>query len=854
MAGGLAPVTLQQVLSLDRFETKELYRGGTIRIGTPESRDHWKPLETVEITLSRPDVASQVRIWDAAGRNYRTLNTDEADQPSSGTGPGLRFRAGGTLGCHKVTLHDRRGELVDWAAFPVDCGTEISDEGGEFSDFMDVLYETLTSGSFGSGRTVRYNHKYYTYYSSWFQDHVFVAEGMKYFREDLKTGIDLYADGQREDGLIWDNYKHPYPELQSYWEYRFDYGGFTYRPEDPRSSAIFVRIPVENIGEHTFLEGLYYAWKATGDDRWMESRLDHALKAVRFATSSPWYWSEEHRLLKRPFSIDRWDFQSDLDARITGKDFMGADLDRTRYGVMFGDNICMANGCGWLAEMLEHSGRREEAEEMRQLGRGLWERINELSWNGDHYVHWVPVENQQELDFGVDTESQVTLSNAMALIRGIDHRKAVQIIDTYRGIREKMPRSSPGEWYMCYPPFEKGWHVKKWEYMNGGVSPILAGDLALGAFIHGRERYGVDILKRLHALAQRNGHRLEGCYKGKIPAPPPERNFTLIDLTGRVNADLVADHPLGGLRFGSPEADLRNLPTGRREFEQVPFEVIDPDSNSRKACLIISGGSEEIGIEAHAKSLYLLHVTDGSGIAGIFRIHYSDGTIHSRYIRDKQEIGHLWYPDIEPARRGIPPLVVAWRGPAARVKEVGIYAFGMDNPHPGKMIDRLEFFNPSSSGWAILGITLSDASHYFTPPIESTIPDHWASAHVIKALIEGLAGIQNTGVAFSRTRLTPRWEAAGTRKVSATAKYVPSGGYSAYRYSKTGDDRYELIFTGSAQETEVECWIPDGKEAGRILLDGSETEFTIRQIGDSRYAVFRAEGPGVHRVDFSLTY
>jgi hypothetical protein len=37
-------------------------------------------------------------------------------------------------------------------------------------------------------------------------------------------------------------------------------------------------------------------------------------------------------------------------------------------------------------------------------------------------------------------------------------------------------------------------------YVNGGIMPLVGGELALAAFQHGFEAYGVDILKRYHAL------------------------------------------------------------------------------------------------------------------------------------------------------------------------------------------------------------------------------------------------------------------------------------------------------------------------------------------------------------------
>ena len=818
----------------------DLYEGANIRIKKPEKSSYFQPLEAVSVELG--SAAHQLTVADGQGRIYF-----RKEKP----GQSVQFKAAGALGYHRLTLTDKKGRLLDSASFPLHCETALQDEGGTFAELFDVLYHTMYRSNYSSGKMVRYNQKYYRYYSSWFQDHVYVAEGLKYFEPDLKTGIDLYADGQREDGLIWDNYKHPYPEKQSFWEYRFDYGGFTYRPEDPLSTAVFVRIPVENIGEHTFLEGLYFAWKATGDTEWMKTRLDNALKAVRFATSSPWYWNEEKKLLKRPFSIDRWDFQSDFDAKITEKDFMGADLGKTRYGIMFGDNICMANGCQWLAEMLDAAERPQDATEMRTLSQNLWQRINELSWNGDFYRHWVPVENQQELDFGVDTSRQVTLSNAMALLRGLEHEKAVKVIQTYQRIRKEMPESSPGEWYLCYPPFEKGWHIGKWEYMNGGVSPILAGDLALGAFEHGYESYGADILQRLLALAKRSPDRLlDGCYKGKLPKAP-QRNFMEIDLAAYATHGLSGEGKQGQAWPGGETADFRNLPTGKQQFAEIPFHIVPPGENDGKSCAVISSRHQErlsIPIQQTAKSIYLLHTSTASAVAGTFIIRYADGSSHHRYIQKGKEIGHYWYPVMEVSQKGIPSTLVAWRGPSKVVQDVGTYLFGMDNPHPEKTIQSLEFYNPMASDWILMGLTLSDAPHYLPPPIGSTIPYHWAAAHVFKALMEGMAGAVSTGKAFEKATLKPRWETAGISKAEVTARYVPSNSYLHYQYQKNADGSLEVEFSTNGETTEVELLIPEGKSPQKMLLNGAEVPFSIKTVEGSRYACTTVQGLGAQEI------
>lgn len=849
LAGTMAGLGVSQLFAESAMEETELYNAKSIKIPPPQNRKYYLPLEEVFFEVTDLPSRYTMKIRDGQGGIYQTLHSGEKPQ----------FRVGGTLGYQTIAIYNHKNQLQDWVVFPVDCQTNLTEDTERFSELFNMLYDTLTRSGYGNGKTVRYNNRYYTYYSSWFQDHVFAAEGLKYFRPEVKTGIDLYADGQRKDGLIWDNYKHPYPDIQSFWEQRFDYGGFVYRPEDPRSTAIFVRVPVENMGEHTFIEGLYYAWKATGDTPWMQTKLDNALKAVEFATSSPYYWSEDLQLLKRPYTIDRWDFQSDYDVQITGSgsDYMAVNIDKTHFGIMFGDNTCMANACHLLSEMLETAGRTSEAQQMREKGDGIWKRLHDLSWRGTHYLHWYPLNKNRDFDFGVDQKEQVTLSNAMALIRGLDHDKSTAIIQTYQRIKDEMPSSSPGEWYMCYPPFERGWTAAMWEYMNGGVSPILAGDLALGAFENGFEDYGVDILERLRLLGLRSGFFLEGCYKGALPEEP-QRNFTTISLKPFANTDLkagesnaITDWPGGAI------ADFRNLPVGKNKFRGIEFEVIDPSTNQRKSCLVVNNAREnqgmvEVPLNQQTQSIYLLHVSDAPTMAGVFIIEYEDGTRYNKIIRKGQEIGHFWYPTLPIDKKGIPSTQIAWKGPSVKVKEVGNYVFGMNNPHPDKPIKSLHFHNPEKTNWAIFGISLSDAEHFLEPSIFSTIPAHWGAAHVFKAMTEGMTGIKNTGLAFDKVLLSPKWELAGVKEASATAKYECSGGYLSYRYRKSAPNEFYISFTGNANETTVEFLLPKQKEVTALTVNEKPMNHSMKKVRESNYVVFKTDHPGVYDVKITL--
>ena len=169
-------------------------------------------------------------------------------------------------------------------------------------------------------------------------------------------------------------------------------------------------------------------------------------------------------------------------------------------------------------------------------------------------------------------------------------------------------------------------------------------------------------------------------------------------------------------------------------------------------------------------------------------MHYADGSSYSEYIEGGKNVASWWEPHDSKYNRDGPrindTLRLAWHGSSRGLVEVGVYAVGFNNPHPDRKIASLAFeAGVGNSKWMVLATTLSDAPVFFAPydDLSTGIPDGWSAA-VIYALIEGLAGVKDDGVAFSRARLAPRWEAAGVRKTEATVKY-PASDHLAYLYS-----------------------------------------------------------------------
>jgi hypothetical protein len=56
-------------------------------------------------------------------------------------------------------------------------------------------------------------------------------------------------------------------------------------------------------------QGVYEAWQATGDDGWMRGHLEPMRRAVTYSLQHPLRWDAERGLIRRPFTIDTWDFE-----------------------------------------------------------------------------------------------------------------------------------------------------------------------------------------------------------------------------------------------------------------------------------------------------------------------------------------------------------------------------------------------------------------------------------------------------------------------------------------------------------------------------------------------------------------
>ena len=191
-------------------------------------RKRFLPLERVTV---RGADGGTVSVRDGGGREYVRV----------AAGRRVAFEAGGSLGTHLVALEDASGRVVETATFEVDCQTGIDDKGGRFARLLSMLHRTMLD--YRGPRCSVYRGRVYRYFVCWVRDHVHALKGMKYFAPDLKSGMELWRDTKRADGMIHDN-TYPRPAGPTEWDIILTRDNFILPVDDEKIE--FRRIPVEN--------------------------------------------------------------------------------------------------------------------------------------------------------------------------------------------------------------------------------------------------------------------------------------------------------------------------------------------------------------------------------------------------------------------------------------------------------------------------------------------------------------------------------------------------------------------------------------------------------------------------------
>ena len=338
---------------------------------------------------------------------------------------------------------------------------------------------------------------------NWIRDHVHVMKAMRHWEYDLGSFLNFIIETQREDGQFYELIKQV---DDAHWSF-VNEDCYVMYPEDNLS---LVRLELEADIEYLVVEGAVYLYKTTGDNEWLSRVLPALEKGIDYITSDEKRWDRERGLVKRPFTIDTWDFTPLPDTGTNRR-----IEPHTPMSIMHGDNSGVYQAMKQLAWLNRRLGNEKRAEEWLERAAKLRESIFRHLWNGRFFIHQLHL-NHDGLD---DREAErLSLSNPYDINRGLTNQdESRSIISEYMQRRERTELFA--EWFTIDPPYEKFYHYDAGRYVNGAVSPFTAGELAKAAFDNGYEEYGWDIISRFMKLVERDGDSYFLYYPDSTPQP-----------------------------------------------------------------------------------------------------------------------------------------------------------------------------------------------------------------------------------------------------------------------------------------------------------------------------------------------
>ena len=368
---------------------------------------------------------------------------------------------------------------------------------------LGEFLHTLRSNIYADRALVLIDGKVLMCNKNWIRDHVHVMKGMKYFEYDLASFLNFIIDTQREDGQF-------YELIKQYDDYHWKMVNEDCRIMYPDDNLTLVRLELEADIEYLVVEGAMYLYQITGDNNWLRSVLPKLEKGINYITSDAKRWDKKHGLVKRPFTIDTWDFtyleRSRDDRRIHDDEPMS---------IMHGDNSGVYQAMKQLAWFNNRLGNSDKAKQWENRAEMLRENIMKYLWNGSFFIHQLHLNHD-----GIDNleNERLSLSNPYDINRGLTSvEESRNIIKEY--MKRKKTTNMFAEWFSIDPPYKDFKSYKEGQYVNGAISPFTAGELAKAAFNNGYEEYGWDIVSRFIKLVERDNNIFFLYYPDSRPQP-----------------------------------------------------------------------------------------------------------------------------------------------------------------------------------------------------------------------------------------------------------------------------------------------------------------------------------------------
>ncbi len=447
-----------------------------------------QPLRPVEVVVSLPGYEGSATLVVYDARREPVGNWEFTVVAGGAT---VTVIPRGTLGEHTGVLYANGQEVARAPLYRLDATSTVQTGIPQYDELYTRIQNFMLGAQLAYFLDGAWVHGYRSPDSPllWLRDHYYQGRAFKYFDPDVTSLLDAFQRAQYPNGSLPDFVARPEFYIDAY------------------------RTPVEADVEYLYVLAVYEAWQMNGDDAWMLSHLNSMQRAINYTLTDPLRWQPQVGLVMRPFTIDTWDFDYGPTTTdpISGKPAPRHWIDsRTRWGVFHGDNTGLAQALMALAQIEDYVGQPASAAARRELAREIMSRLNAWAWNGHFYTHHVKF---QPYDVpGVDEAKQLSLSNAKALNRNVlTIEQGRAILDEYRSRLQQPDRLAFAEWFSIDPPFPPGSYglagrlgELPGEYVNGGIMPLVGGELARGAFRFGYEDYGFDILERYFTLIDRD--------------------------------------------------------------------------------------------------------------------------------------------------------------------------------------------------------------------------------------------------------------------------------------------------------------------------------------------------------------
>lgn len=374
---------------------------------------------------------------------------------------------------------------------------------------LGMFIKTLRSNILDDRSLVFVDGKIIVCNKNWIRDDVHVMKAMRHWEYNFGSLLNFIIDTQREDGQF-------YELIKQYDDKHWSLVNEDCRIMYPDDNVALVRLELEADVEYLVVEGAVYYYKTNGDDEWLKKVLPKLEKSIEYMCSDEKRWDKEHGLVKRPFTIDTWDFVN----RIPGAKDTNPGSNRrieanSEMSIMHGDNSGVYQAMNQLAWLNRRLGNESKAVEWEERAKKLRENMFKYLWNGNFFMHQLHINHN-----GIDNleSERLSLSNTYDINRGVtDLEQSGKIINEY--IKRKGETDNFAEWFSIDPPYEKFATYEKGRYVNGAISPFTAGELAKAAFNNGYEEYGWDIIERFMTLVERDGGPYFLYYPDSTPQP-----------------------------------------------------------------------------------------------------------------------------------------------------------------------------------------------------------------------------------------------------------------------------------------------------------------------------------------------